>query len=59
MDIKSLTLKYVFLKVYVSVLLDIPWYWSYYIWKRFIYITNETLLAFAVFIEFERNGSKK
>ena len=58
MDIKSLTLKYVFLKAYVSVLLVIPWCWSYYIWKRFIYITNETILAFAVFIEFERNGSK-
>ena len=46
-------------KVYVSVLLDIPWCWSYYIWERFIYITNETILAFAVFLEFERNGSKK
>ena len=31
----------------------------YYIWERFIYITNETILAFAVFLEFERNDSKK
>ena len=52
-------LKYAFLKVYVSVLLVITQCWSYYIWKRFIYITNETILAFAVFIEFERNGSRK
>ena len=85
LDIKSLTLKYVLLKVYVSVLLVIPWFgwlvgfgfngplrqyfslyravsqregiswcWSYYIWKRFIYITNETILAFSVFIDFFR-----
>ena len=58
LDIKSLTFKYVLFKVYVSVLLVIPWCWFYYIWKRFIYITNETILAFVVFIEFERNGSK-